>query len=86
MGIFPDPKGQLTPQSMVGSGQILNSSETLWSSSLLEKKNEKDPIENVGARVFTTLYIKFSDAQGQINLELVVVSGQNMNSSTFSPI
>ena len=50
------------------------------------KKVEKDPIENVGARVFTTLYINFSDAQGQINLELVVVSGQNINSLTFSPI
>ena len=30
MGIFPDAKGQLTPQSMVGSGQISNSVETLW--------------------------------------------------------
>ena len=25
MGIFPDAQGQLTPQSMVGSGQISNS-------------------------------------------------------------
>ena len=31
--------------------------------------------------MFTTLYINFSDAQGQITLELVVVSGQNLNSS-----
>ena len=38
-------------------------------------KNEEDPIKNEGARVFTTFYINFSDAQGQINLELVVVSG-----------
>ena len=30
--------------------------------------------------MFTTLYIIFSDAQGQITLELVVVSGQNLNS------
>ena len=44
-------------------------------------KYEEDPIENVGARVFTTLYINFSDAQGQITLELVVVSGRNLNSS-----
>ena len=29
MGIFPDAQGQLTPQSMVGSGQISNSSKTL---------------------------------------------------------
>ena len=30
MGIFPDAQGQLTLQSMVGSGQISNSSKTLW--------------------------------------------------------
>ena len=35
--------------------------------------------ETLGARVFTTLYINFSDAQGQITLELVVVSGGNLN-------
>ena len=45
---------------------------------------EEDPIKNRGARVFTTLYINFSDAQGQITLELVVVSGQNLNSSKLS--
>ena len=38
-------------------------------------KNEEDPIKNEGASVFTTLYINFSDAQGQITLESVVVSG-----------
>ena len=43
-------------------------------------KNEEDPIKNRGAGVFTTLYIKFSDAQGQITLELVAVSGRNFNS------
>ena len=48
---------------------------------LITCKNEEDPIENVGARVFTTLYINFSDAQGQIPLELVMVSGRNLNSS-----
>ena len=36
---------------------------------------------NEGARVFTTIYIDFSDAQGQITLESVVVSGQNLNLS-----
>ena len=45
---------------------------------------EEDPIKNRGARVFTTLYINFSDAQGQITLELVVVSGRNLNSSRLS--
>ena len=47
---------------------------------LVTCKNEEDPIENVGARVFTTLYINFSDVQGQITLELVPVSGRYLNS------
>ena len=34
--------------------------------------------------MFTTLYINFSDMQGQITLELVVVSGQNLNSFKLS--
>ena len=34
MGIFPDPQGQLTPQSLVRSGRISNSSEMLWMSYL----------------------------------------------------
>ena len=45
---------------------------------------EEDPIKNKGAGVFTTLYINFSDAQGQITLELVVVSGRNLNLSKLS--
>ena len=45
---------------------------------------EEDPIKTRGARVFTTLYINFSDTQGQITLELVVVSGRNLNSSKLS--
>ena len=34
MGIFPDIQGQLTPQSLVRSGQISNSDEMLWMFSL----------------------------------------------------
>ena len=34
--------------------------------------------------MFTTLYINFPDAQGQITLELVEVSGQNLNTSKLS--
>ena len=34
--------------------------------------------------MFTTLYSIFSDAQGQITLELVVVSGRNLNSFKLS--
>ena len=30
MGIFPDAQGQLTPQSLVRSSRISNSSEMLW--------------------------------------------------------
>ena len=45
---------------------------------------EEDPIQNKDARVDTTLYINLSDTQGQITLELVVVSGRNLNSSKLS--
>ena len=45
---------------------------------LVTCKNKEDPIKNEGA------YIDFSDAQGQITLELVVVSGRNLNSSKLS--
>ena len=38
---------------------------------LVTCKYEKDPIKNEGARVFTTLYINFSDAKGQITQESV---------------
>ena len=48
---------------------------------LITRKYEEDPIKNRGARVFTTLYVNFSDTQGQITLESVVVSGRNINSS-----
>ena len=44
---------------------------------LLTCKSKEDPIKNEGVRVFTTLYIDFSDAQGQITLESVVVSSRN---------
>ena len=51
---------------------------------LLTCKNKEDPIKTEGARVFTTLYIDFSDTQGQITLESVVVSSRNWNSSKLS--
>ena len=51
---------------------------------LLTCKNKEDPIKNEGARVLTTLYIDLSDAQGQITLESMVVSGRNWNSSKLS--
>ena len=48
---------------------------------LITCKYEEDPIKNRGARVFITLYVNFSDTQGQITLESVVVSSRNLNSS-----
>ena len=51
---------------------------------LLTSKNEEVPIKSRGAGVFTTLNINVSDAQGQITLELVAVSGRNLNSSKLS--
>ena len=51
---------------------------------LITCKNEEDWIKNEGARVFTTLYINFSEAQVQVTPELVVVSGRNLNSSKLS--
>ena len=82
MGIFQDAQGQLTLQSSVRSGQISNMIKTLWLSSLPAKmKKIRLKIEAI---VFTTLYSNFSDAQGQITLELVAVSGRNLNSSKLS--
>ena len=46
---------------------------------LITYQYEEDPIKIRGARVFTTLNISFSYEQGQITLELVVVSGRNLN-------
>ena len=51
---------------------------------LVTCKYEEDPIKNEGPRVVTTLYSNFSDAQGQITLVLVSVSGRNLNSSKLS--
>ena len=42
---------------------------------VLTCKNKEDPIKNEGARMFTTLYIDFSDAQGHITLEAVAEIG-----------
>ena len=48
---------------------------------LVTCKYVEDLIKNEGARVDTTLYGNFSDAQGQITLVLMSVSGRNLNSS-----
>ena len=53
---------------------------------LVTCKYEEDPIKNEGATVVTTLYSNFSDAQWQITLVLVSVSGRNLNSSKLSSL
>ena len=44
-------------------------------------KNEEDPIKNEGASVVSTLFINFSDAQGQLTPKSVMESGRNSKSS-----
>ena len=44
-------------------------------------KYEEDQIKNEGTRVLTSLYVNFSDAQGQLTLQSVVESQRNLNSS-----
>ena len=44
---------------------------------LVACKNKEDPIKNEGARVVTTLFIDFSDAQGQLTPKSVVESCLN---------
>ena len=48
--------------------------------SLVACKNEEDPIKNEGARVVKTLFINFSDAQGQLTRKSVMESCLNSNS------
>ena len=65
MGIFPDAQGQLTSQSMVRSGRISNSSETLWLSSLPARIKKIRP--KLKALKCSQHYASiFSDAQGHI--------------------
>ena len=56
---FSNTKGQLTPQTEVGSDRdnvVV----------LVICKNEEDPLKNKDARVATTQNIDFSNTQGQI--------------------
>ena len=47
---------------------------------LVACNNEEDPIKNEGARVVTTLFINFSDAQGQLTPKLDMEYCVNSNS------
>ena len=80
MRIFSNAQWQLTPQSMVESCRISNSTETLLMSSLpVKMKKIRSKM-----KVFTLIYIYLSDAQGLITPESVVESDRNSNSSTLS--
>ena len=48
---------------------------------LLACRNEEDPIKTEGARVVTTLFINFSDTQGQKTPKSVMESFLNSNPS-----
>ena len=48
---------------------------------LVACKNEEGPIKNEGARVVTTFFIIFSEAQGQLTPKSVMESCRNSNSS-----
>ena len=48
---------------------------------LVACKNEEDQIKNEGARVATTLFINFSEAQGQLTQKSVMESCGNSKSS-----
>ena len=82
--------GDFSRRSMAANSAVLG---PIWPSFELVRdvmvvlvtcKNEEDPIKKEGARVLTILYTNFSDAQGQITLELVAVAGRNSNSSKLS--
>ena len=74
MGIFPNAQGQVTHKSPVGPIRDIMGL-------LVACKNEEDPIKNEGARVVTTLFINFSNAQGQLTPKSVMESCRNSSSS-----
>ena len=84
IGIFPDALERAANSAVLGP--IWPNFELVRDvmDVLVTCQYEEDPVKSRGARVFTTLYINFSDAQWQITLELVVVSGRNLNSSNLS--
>ena len=53
---------------------------------LVACKNEEDPIKDEGAKVVTTLFINFSDAQEQLTPKSVMESCRNSNSSKLKQL
>ena len=70
----------MTHKCQFGSCRISNPSEMLWLS-LLPARMKKVQSKMKGSRVVTTLFIDFSDAQGQLTPKSVMQSCQNSNSS-----
>ena len=77
---FLNTKGQLTPQSEVGSGRKFELIRDIVVI-LVTCKNEEDPLKNKDAKVAKTQNIDFSNTQGQITLQSEIGSGRNSNSS-----
>ena len=73
MRIFPNTQGQVTHKCL--NFEPIRDIMGL----LVACKNEEDPIKNEGAKVVTTLFINFSDAQGQLTLKSVMESCRNSN-------
>ena len=78
MGIFPDAQGQLTPVQ----GLIWPNFEPFrdFLGVLITCKNEEDPIKNERTRAVTTLFIDFTEVQGQLTPKSEVEFCQNSNS------
>ena len=84
MGIFPDAQGQLTPQSLVRSGRISNSSEMLLMSSLPAMRMIDSKMKELECSQDFSHYKSmeiFQDAQGQLTPQSLVRSGRISNSS-----
>ena len=80
MGIFPNAQGQVTHKSLVGPLLHFGPIQDIMGL-LVACKNEVDPIKNEEARVVTTLFINFSDTQGQLTPKSVMESCRNSKSS-----
>ena len=74
MGIFPNTQGHVTHKSLFKPIRDIMGF-------LVACKNEEDLIKNEGARVVTTLFIDFSDTQGELTCKSVMESCRNSNSS-----
>ena len=87
MRIFLDAEGQLTPQLVVGSGQIPNSSKLSCMSSLpasMKWIRSRTARQKWQHRFSHYKSMGFLDAQGQLTPQLVVGSGQISNSSKLT--